>query len=57
MVQSYKALTGVQNSLEGSLKNPNLSPALVKFLQGELNKTNTYIQKIEDLFAPFGGVK
>lgn len=57
MVQSYKALTGVQNGLEGSLKNPNLSPDVVKFLESELNKTNTYIQKIEDLFAPFGGVK
>ena len=57
MVQSYNALIGVRNGLEGSLKNPNLSPEVSKFLQGELDKTNIYIQKIEDLFAPFGGVK
>jgi hypothetical protein len=57
MIQSYDALTGVKKGLEGSLKNPNLTPEVSEFLQGELNKANSYIQKIDDLFEPYGGVK
>jgi hypothetical protein len=57
MVQSYKALQGVQRGLQGSLNNPNLDPAVRTFLQDELNKANSYIDMIDDLFRPFGGVR
>nr|MBP9479668.1 hypothetical protein [Sebaldella sp.] len=57
MIQSYDALNGVKRGLEGSLENPNLDIAVKNYLQNELDKTNFYINKIEKLFEPFGGVK
>jgi RHS repeat-associated protein len=57
MVQSYNSLQGVRRGLEGSLNNPNLDSAVRTFLQGELNRANTYINMIDDLFWPFGGVR
>jgi len=57
MVQSHNSLQGVRRGLEGSLNNPNLDPAVRTFLQGELNRANTYINMIDDLFSPFGGVR
>jgi hypothetical protein len=57
MIQSYDALNSIKRGLEGSLKNPKLDAATREFLQGELDKTNSYIKKIEELFKPFGGVE
>ena len=57
MRQSYKALRKVQKSLEGSLQNPNLSTTDKEILTGSLSKTMNYIQRIEKLFEPFGGIE
>ena len=56
MKQSYKSLNKIKKGLEGSLKNPNLSSVDKEILQKGLDKTNAYIQKIEELFRPFGGI-
>jgi len=56
MKQSYTGLNSAKRSLEGSLKNPNLDPQIRNFLQEQLNEVNSWIQKIEDLFDPFGGI-
>jgi len=56
MVQSFHALQGIRRGLEGSLQNPNLDSAVRTFLQNELNHAMYYIHKIEQLFAPFGGI-
>ena len=56
MQNSYKALQKAKNSIEGSLKNPNLSSVDRKLLEDGLAKAVKYIQKIEDLFRPFGGI-
>ena len=57
MVQSYTSLNGVRNGLEGSLQNPNLDQNVRIFLESELEKTISYIVRIEDLFSQFGGIQ
>ncbi|MEK3918083.1 WXG100 family type VII secretion target [Paenibacillus polymyxa] len=57
MQDSYKGLSKIKRGLEGSLQNPNLSPSLKGTLEGALDKANTNLKKIEDLFEPFGGIK
>ena len=57
MVQSHNALNRIKNSLEGSLRNPNLDNSTRQFLQSELNRANSYLNHIEELFRPFGGVR
>ena len=57
MQDSYKGLSKIKWGFEGSLQNPNLSDSIRKTLQDSLDKANTNLKKIEDLFAPFGGVK
>lgn len=57
MKQSYSGLTDVQSGLEGSLKNPTLSNEVRTVLQDNLDTTNYYINKIEELFKPFGGIE
>ena len=57
MKQSYAGLKDIQSGLEGSLKNPTLSNELRTVLQDNLNTTNYYIDKIEQLFKPLGGIK
>ena len=57
MKDSYTGLKHVQYSLEGSLNNPNLTLDTREILQSNLNKTNEYIEKIENLFEPYGGIK
>ena len=56
MRQSYTALKSIRIGLEGSIKNPNLTPEVKAFLQDNLEKANFYITQIEDLFQPFGGI-
>jgi hypothetical protein len=57
MQDSYKGLSKIKRGLEGSLQNPNLSTSLKSTLQNALDKANTNLKKIEDLFEPFGGIK
>jgi hypothetical protein len=57
MVQSYRALQGILRGLEGSLQNPTLSLEARNFIQAEINRANFYLNKIEELFRPFGGVQ
>ena len=57
MKQSYTALNKIKKGLEGSLQNPNLSNVDREILQNGLDEANLYIQRIEELFEPFGGIK
>ena len=57
MKDSYNALNKIKNGLEGSLKNPNLSNIDRQILQDGLNQANSYLIRIEELFAPYGGIK
>ncbi len=56
MKDSYKALQKAKKGLEGSLKNPNLSNVDREILQNGLDKANSYIERIENLFDPYGGI-
>lgn len=57
MKQSYTALVKTKKGLEGSLKNPNLSSIDSQILQESLDRANQYIEEIEQLFKPFGGIE
>ena len=57
MKDSYRGLQKVKRSLENSLKNPNLSDIDRKLLQQSYDEAVAYINKIEELFAPYGGVQ
>lgn len=57
MKDSYKALTKAKRSLEGSLKNPNLGETERTMLEKALETTNVHIQRIDELFKPFGGIE
>ena len=43
-------------ALKGSLQNPNLDSNMRTFLESELDKADSYIQRLEELFNPFGGI-
>ena len=53
MKQSLTGLKDIKESLEGSLKNPNLDMQSRQLLQKSLDKTNYYIDKIETLFNKY----
>ena len=57
MKDSYRALTKAKRSLEGSLKNPNLGENERTMLEKALETTNAHIQRIDELFKPFGGIE
>ena len=57
MKDSYVSLKKIKRGLEGSLKNPNLSDIDRALLQEGLDKTNTYILRIQELFKPYGGIE
>ena len=57
MKDSYKALTKAKRSLEGSLNNPNLGRSEKMILEKVLGVTKTHIQRIDNLFRPFGGIE
>ncbi len=57
MKQSYTSFNKIKKGLEGSLKNPNLSSIERELLQNGLDKANSYINRIEELFKLFGGIK
>ena len=56
MKNSYRSLKKVRLALEGSLKNPNLSDVDRSLLQDGLNTAIYYINRIEELFDPYGGI-
>lgn len=57
MKDSYVALKKIKKALEGSLKNPNVSDVDRVLLQEGLDKANSYISRIEELFKPYGGIE
>jgi hypothetical protein len=57
MKDSYGGLTKIKRGIEGSLNNPNLSNGARQALQNGLDKANVNINKIDELFKPFGGIK
>lgn len=57
MKDSYRALTKAKRSLEGSLKNPNLGENERRMLEEALETANVHIQRIDELFKPFGGIE
>ena len=54
--EAYAGLVRARNSLEGSLKNPNLDSETRIFLEKQLNNILAYQQKVEDIFAEFRGI-
>ena len=54
---AYKGLNRAKDTLEGSLRNPNLEPEVQDYLQKELDKANDYLNMIEDIFEPYGGIE
>lgn len=56
MRDAYKSLKKTKRSLEGSLKNPNLGRNEKALLENALNTTNEHIQRIDELFKPYGGI-
>jgi len=57
MTQSYTALKQAADSLRGSLLNPNLNSASRQLLQSQLDSAVSFIEQIENLFQPFGGIE
>lgn len=46
-----------EKTLAGSLQNPNLAPDVRAFIQGKYDSIINYINIIEEMFAPYGGIK
>ena len=57
MKDAYNSLVRSKRSLEGSIKNPNLSMPERSILQEALNQVNYHINRINDLFEPYGGIE
>ena len=53
---AYPSLKRAKNTLEGSLKNPNLEPDVRNYIQSKYDTITEYMTRIEDLFAPYGGI-
>ena len=53
---AYRGLVDMKKSWEGILKNPNLDTELRQLYTSKLNEVNATMKKIEDMFAPNGGV-
>ena len=56
MKDSYKGLKKAKRSLEGSLKNPNLGQHERSLLEDALKTTNAHLDRIDELFKPYGGI-
>ena len=54
---SFAALDEVKKSLGNSLNNPNLDIEVKTLLTNELNKAVSYIDRIKELFKPYGGIE
>ncbi|MBE0342067.1 hypothetical protein E4V51_14040, partial [Paenibacillus sp. 28ISP30-2] len=53
---SYRGLEKLKKSYERILKNPNLDSELRQLYTSKINEVNASMNKIEDIFAPFGGI-
>jgi RHS repeat-associated protein len=53
MNNSYEGLKSVRETLNGSLKNPNLKPEVRQNIQEALNKTDSYMSQIEKLYDKY----
>ncbi|MEK3752409.1 polymorphic toxin type 28 domain-containing protein [Paenibacillus sp. FSL E2-8871] len=53
---SYRGLEKLKKSYDGIIKNPNLDSELRQLYTSKINEVNVSMNKIEDIFAPFGGI-
>ena len=53
---AYAGLKKVRRRLEGALQNPNLEPDVREFLQSNVDLINRYMNIIEKIFVPYGGI-
>ena len=53
---AYTGLVRVEKTLAGSLQNPNLAPDVRVFIQGKYDSIINYMDIIEEMFAPYGGI-
>lgn len=53
---AYTGLVRVEKTLAGSLQNPNLAPDVRAFIQGKYDSIINYMDIIEEMFAPYGGI-
>ncbi|MEE4570764.1 polymorphic toxin type 28 domain-containing protein [Paenibacillus polymyxa] len=53
---AYRGLVDMKKSWEGVLRNPNLDTELRQLYTSKLNEVDVSMKKIEDMFAPHGGV-
>lgn len=54
---AYAGLVRVEKTLAGSLQNPNLPPDVRAFIQDKYDSIISYMTTIEEMFAPYGGIK
>ena len=57
MKDSYRSLKRSKKSLTGSLRNPNLGNAERAVMQSALDQVNYHINRIDAMFAPYGGIE
>ena len=57
VLDGYLSLQMATDSLEGSLRNPNLSDIHRKLIQEAVDKAYKYMNRIEEIFGPYGGVQ
>ena len=54
---AYRGIEKVKRAYEGILKNPNLDLELRGLFQSRLDNIISYIERINALFDPFGGIR
>jgi hypothetical protein len=57
LTHAYLGSIRARRTLMGSLQNPNLDLDVRLFLQEKLDWIDSYILRIENLFAPYGGIR
>ncbi|MCL2676690.1 MAG: polymorphic toxin type 28 domain-containing protein [Streptococcaceae bacterium] len=57
MRNSYQSLSNSKKGINDMLKNPNLNAETRRILETSSLKINSYMSRIEQLFAPYGGIK
>ncbi|MCX4378631.1 MAG: polymorphic toxin type 28 domain-containing protein, partial [Lachnospiraceae bacterium] len=53
---AYTGLVRAEKTLAGSLQNPNLTPDVRAFIQSKYDSIIKYMDIIEEMFAPYGGI-
>ena len=54
--EAYAGLSKELRSLTGSLQNPNLDPNVREFIESECARIKSYMERVEEIFAPYGGI-